>query len=57
MALATLLKQENLLATPANVPRGQTRYDLLPKETHFAPKAKAMISSRKVGGSPSVRAA
>ena len=37
VALATMLKQENLLATPANVPRGQTTYDLRPKQTHFAP--------------------
>ena len=28
VALATLLKQDNLLATPANVPRGQASYAL-----------------------------
>jgi hypothetical protein len=50
VALATMLKQENLLATPANVPRGQTTYDLLPKQTHFEPRAKAMISLFMHGG-------
>ena len=50
VALATLLKQDNLLATPANVPRGQTSYDLLPKQPDFAPRARAMISLFMHGG-------
>ena len=50
VALATLLQQENLLATPASIPRGQQRFDLLPKKPHFAPKAKAMISLFMHGG-------
>ncbi|MFP6766898.1 MAG: DUF1501 domain-containing protein [Planctomycetaceae bacterium] len=50
VALATLLKQDNLLATPADIPRGQQRYDLLPKQPHIAPKAKSMISLFMHGG-------
>ena len=50
VALATLLQQDNLLATPANVPRGRASYDLLPKQPHFAPRAKSMISLFMHGG-------
>ena len=50
VALATLLQQDNLLATPANVPRGPASYDLLPKQPHFAPRARSMISLFMHGG-------
>ena len=50
VALATLLQQDKLLATPANVPRGPASYDLLPKQPHFAPRAKSMISLFMHGG-------
>lgn len=50
VALATMLQQDKLLATPANVPRGPASYDLLPKQPHFAPRAKSMISLFMHGG-------
>ena len=50
VALATLLQQDKLLATPANVPRGPASYDLLPKQPHFAPRARSMISLFMHGG-------
>ena len=50
VALASLLQQENLLATPPSIPRGQQRFDLAPKQPHFAPKAKSMISLFMHGG-------
>ncbi|MEP6670093.1 MAG: DUF1501 domain-containing protein [Chthoniobacter sp.] len=51
LALAWLLKQDNLLASPVkpNVD-GTIRYDLLPKKPNFQPKAKAMISLFMMGG-------
>lgn len=51
LALGHLLKAEGLIAAPVkpNVD-GPPRYDLLPKSTHFAPKAKAMISLFMMGG-------
>ena len=51
LALAWLLKQENLLAGPVKPNTdGPPRFDLLPKKPHFAPKAKAMISLFMMGG-------
>ncbi len=51
LALAWLLKQDNLLAGPVK-PHvdGPPRFDLLPKKPHFEPKAKAMISLFMMGG-------
>jgi len=51
LALAWLLKQENLLAGPVK-PHvdGPPRFDLLPKQPHFPGKAKAMISLFMMGG-------
>ncbi len=50
LALAWLLRQDDLLATPANVPRAQQAFDLRPKRPHFAPRAQAMISLFMHGG-------
>ena len=50
VALATLLKDENLLATPKDIPRGPRSFDLLPKQTDHAPRAQAMISLFMHGG-------
>lgn len=50
MALAVLLQQESLLATPKNVPKQNPSFDLLPKQPHFAPQARAMISLFHHGG-------
>jgi len=50
VALAWLLNQEKLLATPKDIPREQRRFNLRPKRPHFAPKAKAMISLFMHGG-------
>ncbi len=50
VALATMLGRDNLLATPANVPRGQQVFDLVPKQSHFEPRATAMISLFMHGG-------
>ncbi len=50
VALAWLLKQDNLLATPANIPRQQQTFDMIPKQPHFAPRATAMISLFMHGG-------
>ena len=50
VALAWLLRQENLLASPANVPKETPHFDLLPKQPHFAPRANAMISLFQHGG-------
>jgi len=51
LALATLLKQDGLLAAPAKpVVSGGERFDSTSKSTHFAPKAKAMISLFMMGG-------
>lgn len=51
LALAWLLRQDNLLAAPVK-PHSpdEVRYDLLPKKPHFEPKAKAMISLFMMGG-------
>jgi len=53
VALAWLLKQlkqEQLQATPANVPKGPRSFDLKPKPANFAPRAQAMISLFMHGG-------
>ena len=50
IALATMLQRDNLLATPPNIPRAQRSFDLKPKDPHFAPKARAMISLFMHGG-------
>ena len=50
MALACLLQQEKLLATPANIPRGPVSFDTKPKTPPLAPRATAMISLFMHGG-------
>ena len=50
MALAWLLKQDNALATPKNIPKEKPVFDLKPKRPHFEPQAKAMISLFMHGG-------
>ncbi len=50
VALAWLLKQERLLATPADVPRERPVFDTKPKPAHFEPRARAMISLFMHGG-------
>lgn len=50
VALAWLLKQDQLLARPKNIPIKQPHFDLTPKTAQFAPQAKAMISLFQHGG-------
>ncbi len=50
IALAWMLQQDNLLATPKNVPKQNPHFDLLPKQPQFAPQASAMISLFQHGG-------
>ena len=50
IAAAWLFKQEGVLAKPPSVVATQQTYDLLPKQTHFEPTAKAMISLFQHGG-------
>jgi hypothetical protein len=50
MALAYLLQQENLLATPPSIPRGPIAFDMKPKQPPHAPQATAMISLFMHGG-------
>ena len=50
LALASLLRDEGLLAAPAKPLLEEPTYDLLPKKPHFEPKAKAMISIFLIGG-------
>ncbi|QDV50024.1 DUF1501 domain-containing protein [Gimesia fumaroli] len=50
VALAWLLKQDNLLAKPKSVSLAQQHFDLTPKKAQFAPQAKAMISLFQHGG-------
>ena len=50
MALAWLLQQEKLLATPADVARGPVRFDTEPKTPPRTPQATAMISLFMHGG-------
>ena len=50
VALPWLLNEENLLATPPNIPRGPQSFDLKPKPPQFRPRARAMISLFMHGG-------
>ena len=50
VALAWLLNQDRLLATPQNVPKSRPHFDLTPKQPHFTPQATAMISLFQHGG-------
>ncbi len=51
LALASLLRDDGLLAAPVKpLLAAEETYDLLPKPTHFQPKAKAMISLFMMGG-------
>jgi hypothetical protein len=50
VALAWLLKQDNLLANPAKPDLDPKSFDLLPRRPHFEPRAKAMISMFMQGG-------
>ncbi len=53
LALATMLRDDGLLGAPVKphaIGEGAPRYDLLPKEPHFEPKARAMISLFMMGG-------
>jgi hypothetical protein len=50
VALAWLLDQDKLLATPKSVPREKPVFDLKPKKPHFKPRATAMISLFQHGG-------
>ncbi|MEZ6086496.1 MAG: DUF1501 domain-containing protein [Pirellulaceae bacterium] len=50
IALATLLRQERLLATPPNVPRDPASFNMLPKQPPRVAKANAMISLFMHGG-------
>jgi hypothetical protein len=50
LALAWLLKEDGLLATPVRPELEPRRFDLLPKPPHHAPRARAMISLFMQGG-------
>src|SRR5207249_614680 len=50
VALAWLLREENLLATPPNMPRQPQSFDLKPKVPLLPPRARAMISLFMHGG-------
>ena len=50
LALAWLLKQDGLLAAPVRPELEPRRFDLLPKEPHHTPRARAMISLFMQGG-------
>src|SRR2546428_8026042 len=50
VALAWLLREENLLATPPNMPRQPQSFDLKPKVPLLRPQARAMISLFMHGG-------
>jgi hypothetical protein len=50
VALAWLLAEDQLLATPPSVPRKPQSFDLRPKVPHFEPQARAMISLFMHGG-------
>ncbi len=49
-ALAWLLNQERLLAVPPTIKLRPQSFDLMPKQTHFEPRATAMISLFMHGG-------
>lgn len=50
VALAWMLRQENLLATPPAIPRGPQSFDMKEKITPARPQARAMISLFMHGG-------
>ncbi|MEY4200444.1 MAG: hypothetical protein RLZZ265_2184 [Verrucomicrobiota bacterium] len=50
VALAWLLKQDNLIAQPPKPDLDPKSFDLLPRRPHFEPRAKAMISMFMQGG-------
>lgn len=50
LALSWLLARDEARAVPPEVPLEQTHFDLLPKEPHVAPRARAMISLFQHGG-------
>src|SRR5436853_804582 len=50
VALAWLLREENLLATPPGIPRQPQSFDLKPKVPLLPPRARAMISLFMHGG-------
>src|SRR5439155_15642485 len=50
VALAWLLREEKLLATPPNMPRQPQSFDLKPKVPLLHPQARAMISLFMHGG-------
>lgn len=50
VALAWLMNQQNLLATPKNVSKLPPTFDMIPKHPDFQPRAKAMISLFQHGG-------
>jgi hypothetical protein len=50
VALAWLLREENLLATPPSMPRGTQSFDLKTKTPLLRPQARAMISLFMHGG-------
>jgi hypothetical protein len=50
LALAWLLNKEGLLANPPRPELEPRRFDLTPKQPHFAPRARAMISLFMQGG-------
>ncbi len=50
VALAWIMQQEHVDATPPNIPKGPQRFDLQPKAPHHLPRAKAMISLFQHGG-------
>ncbi len=50
VALASLLQQEGLQASPKKAPQAELTFDLLPKTPHYEPQARAMISLFHHGG-------
>lgn len=50
LALASLLRDEGLLAEPIQPPLGPQRFDLTPKTPPLVPRARAMISLFMMGG-------
>jgi hypothetical protein len=50
VALTWLLQQQQAGATPPKIPKTPESFDLKPKQPHFEPKAKAMISLFQHGG-------
>lgn len=50
VAAAWMLNQEQSVARPPGIAQEEPTYDLLPKQTHFEPRAKAMISLFQHGG-------